>query len=863
MKKKIFSIFLFTTIIFLGVFSPLKTNISFIDNNAQTKKAEAVFGVGDLVSDIWTEIESAISSGVDVVVKAYEFAKPALEYAADLFAKQLIHQVILKIQNDLVSWIQNGFDGQPRFMEKPGSVLADAASAATQNVVQSVTGVDLCSTVYSANFKAKLSITANGQTTKTNLWDNGCTFDQLKKNLNTNVDKFKNDFTKGGMQLYASLLDPQNNAYGIEIGIGDAIARKQEAAIAATQVDMQVNSGFLSSEECLAWTVYNSKGTKVGTFSSVEQETNGKKEIYLKIETEENAFKADGAMTQVESAINFSNAKRKEVVGLSKDASAQVLNGNVTVRCNKSNVTTPGTAVGQMATKALGLKQDSIVNANDISGLISVVIDALTDKVMQTGLRKVAGLFNENDLSEAKSNLSKARDNINNLGDWAETTGKAEREKMVSELQKRYEAREELSDTITGIKGELGVYRQTLEDVLTCYASSTTPNTTNADYIWAKNELVKINDQGSDIRSDFNVIEQARDNGVAITRGVGSLWKTDQMIANMSKNGGNLGKPLSLILGSEKGYSDRTERTCSTQICMAEKVNLRCIIMGITTLEGEGDTLVPHYAIEKNDTFLTARLSSGDLGIVNANICKTQTVEDPKTTDPSTGTYGPYKFKDLFGGTNGISLVQLSKFHESINITNISTEIGCGESCSLDTISWWQDETILQILTEYINELIIWFNNKYSQDLVRAEKALRVCKGEKLYNPSLVSPIGGAKNISTGPVLTWEKSSSTNVAYYIIKIGTGISVDQFWNNHVGIGWDKSITNTSFAITEGLIEKYFSTASASDLAKAKSIFTSSGFLQVGKTYWWTVMGVTSKGETGEVGGQVWSFTTKGE
>lgn len=857
MKKRIISIFLFTTIIFSGVLSPLKTNVSFIDNTLRPQKAEAVFGVGDIVTDIVTNIYTGLVAAANFAVKAYEFALPALEYMADLLAKQLIHQVILKIQNDLVSWIQNDFNGQPRFIENPGSVLSNAATEAARQVVLETSGKDICSTVYSANFKAKLSGFVPGYT---KVIDNTCTFDTLKKNLNTNVESFKKDFSKGGMQLYASLLEPQNNFYGMEISLTADIQDKQVAATEAAKNDITVNAGYKSQEECLAWTVYMST-KKAGTMlGETKKNADGKDETFLVVDSSVSDYYKE-SMDGIVKAFNSSATHRKNILGLGKDASSEIMSG-VEVTCNKSRVLTPGKTIGDMATKALGLKQDSIVNANDVSGLISAVIDALTTKVIETGLRKVSGIFTEGGIEKAQSDLSGARDNINNLGSWAETQGKGELEKMYSEFESRYAERDAAEGGIESVKGDIKTYRNTLEDILTCYASSS--KTSDANYIWAKNLLNEFNDPNSDIRKSAKTLEQATDNGIVITRGVGSLWKTDQMIAAMTKNGGSIGKTVASLIGGATGYADRLSRTCSTQICMAEKINLQCIVFGMTTKEGEGDTLVAHYAIEKDNSFLQSRLSSNDMSIVNANICSAQRTSDYITNDPGDNTYGPYKFKDLFGGDNGISLVQLRKFHEEIDFANISSELGCGESCALDETAWWQDEILIQYLTEYVKQLTERFNKKYNADLVKTEQVLRSCKGETFTNPDLSSPKDEATLVKTAPTLSWK--ASNGAAYYVIKIGPAngaINATQWWNSseHTGIGLIKHITGTSFTFGGGVYAEQSVGLTQSDQEKMKRII-GEGFLKAGTKYFWTVQAFSAKDEPAS-GGQVWSFTTLGE
>lgn len=275
------------------------------------KEAHAILGVN--ISTIFdlNSISTNVSTYGSWIRKIWEWVQKVL-------LQQLIHSLILMIQQQIVGWI-NG-NGDPQFVTDWQNLIGisyDAASSSTINRI-----ARLACEGFDANLRVGFlpSPTYNSRF--------GCTISQILNRTNGSLDRFKNGFGAGGFQAYGVVL--QENFFILSMETSDAALNDAIAAQGAQVKDAVAGGGFLSTKKC-----FLSNGT-VG--------------------------------------------KPDRNTGMCSDGSKPLL-------------TTPGQTLGAQTSKALGLGPDSVVNAQDIAGLVSAVIDASINRIIGAGLDGLLGVF--------------------------------------------------------------------------------------------------------------------------------------------------------------------------------------------------------------------------------------------------------------------------------------------------------------------------------------------------------------------------------------------------------------------------------------------------------------------------------------
>ena len=154
-----------------------------------------------------------------------------------------------------------------------------------------------------------------------------------------NIENFYNDFGNGGWAAYQRMLQPQNNFYGAYLMGFERFINLQGQSVAAAQLEAQVGGGFLSTKQC--------------------QEAYG-------------PWPQGGAPPD-----------------LDRDGTP----GDIARTCK---ITTPGSTIGALASKAVGSDIDYILRADELEEYVSAIADALINRLILEGAQGLAGLTNAN-----------------------------------------------------------------------------------------------------------------------------------------------------------------------------------------------------------------------------------------------------------------------------------------------------------------------------------------------------------------------------------------------------------------------------------------------------------------------------------
>lgn len=206
------------------------------------KEAKAVAGVGDIVSDFITELETtetAIIENATWIEKALASAeKMALAY----FRKSLMNY----ITQNIIAW------GQGKDAFTTDFSFSDVIDVAGGTFLNKLTGINLC-----GDWGAKIKISLATIPT----FDTGavCTFSEIGQNY----EDFMNDFNKGGWKGWIELTENSNDPYTIYLDAwGEKLKKENEAKTQKEQKTL-VGGGFLGDEVCVQIRCVNADGEEV------------------------------------------------------------------------------------------------------------------------------------------------------------------------------------------------------------------------------------------------------------------------------------------------------------------------------------------------------------------------------------------------------------------------------------------------------------------------------------------------------------------------------------------------------------------------------------------------------------------------
>lgn len=247
-----------------------------------------------------------------------------------------------RIVDETIKWIQGG--GDPKFVTDFGGVLEDATQAAVGDVAREVGLGELCTGISPARIKFRLETPRFSESVS-------CTLDDIVGN----IERFADSFQSGGFIGYQELLKPHNNRWGVEILTAAEVERRQSKAQDALRQEISTGRGFLSTSQCLEWSLYADFG-------------GGETEVVNVIPVNE--------------AFNFPDPSKPPPVG----APGQEW------KCTQQRITTPGTAIAEGLERSLYSDLDYIINAQELTAYIGAIFDAAVNRLIKEGVKGVQGL---------------------------------------------------------------------------------------------------------------------------------------------------------------------------------------------------------------------------------------------------------------------------------------------------------------------------------------------------------------------------------------------------------------------------------------------------------------------------------------
>lgn len=197
----------------------------------------------NIISSIECEAKKAAAALKNKEVGITIFGIPIPFTSWDSIAKGLIRIVIENIVQSTLTWINNGFEGNPAFVTDPQQYFTDIASGVAGDFIAGTDLNFLCSP-----FQTQIRIALQKSHTRPGRFQ--CTLTEVVGN----IDNFYNNFDEGGWDgWFAMTQNNRNNPYGTyldaKLELDDRIAN----AIGIQNKQLDWNSGFLSLSDCVEY----------------------------------------------------------------------------------------------------------------------------------------------------------------------------------------------------------------------------------------------------------------------------------------------------------------------------------------------------------------------------------------------------------------------------------------------------------------------------------------------------------------------------------------------------------------------------------------------------------------------------------
>ncbi|MDB5259663.1 MAG: hypothetical protein JWO73_871 [Candidatus Taylorbacteria bacterium] len=220
------------------------------------KKASAIFGVGDIVTDIGNTIEGTISAIADVATDISDYMLQYKETVLDGLAYIIAKQILRQLTASIVSWINTGFQGSPSFVTDPAGFFADVGDQITGDfIAHSGLLSQLCGN-FSINLKLALAFKYRPYSQKRY----ACTLSSIVKSASNSISSGNfisvngftaGDFKQGKWPAFVSLTtEPQNNAFGAYLSAEDDLSYQIGTQKAEQKDELNQGHGFLSWQSC-------------------------------------------------------------------------------------------------------------------------------------------------------------------------------------------------------------------------------------------------------------------------------------------------------------------------------------------------------------------------------------------------------------------------------------------------------------------------------------------------------------------------------------------------------------------------------------------------------------------------------------
>jgi hypothetical protein len=210
-----------------------------------TPRAEAGGGV---VFDPTNWIQNLISAAASRLIGSLTDQLVIKEYVLDGIAFAIINMMIQQMTNDIVRWINSGFQGDPAFLRDLDGFLTGVIDRAVGEFIGGTElGAYLCSP-----FRIQIQLALEIQYTATRNFgapSNSCTLSGIEDNIENFLE---GDTVMGSWDDWFRITqNPQYNTHGAMLAAQEKLRMNIGGATSQQQQMLSWGEGFLSSQECV------------------------------------------------------------------------------------------------------------------------------------------------------------------------------------------------------------------------------------------------------------------------------------------------------------------------------------------------------------------------------------------------------------------------------------------------------------------------------------------------------------------------------------------------------------------------------------------------------------------------------------
>jgi|GEM_PF-3089482 len=173
------------------------------------------------------------------------------EYGLDTVAYIAASILLRKLTAKTVNWINNGFKGNPGYLQNPQQFFLDVGDEVASDFL-SQSGVNQLCTPFRP--QVRLALVKNYVNDNQNY---SCTLDILRNNY----DAFTRDFSEGGWQGWFEMTqNPRNNPLGAYIEANNNLTMQVASIRGQKQKELDLSGGFLNLKRCPRGAEYTLNG---------------------------------------------------------------------------------------------------------------------------------------------------------------------------------------------------------------------------------------------------------------------------------------------------------------------------------------------------------------------------------------------------------------------------------------------------------------------------------------------------------------------------------------------------------------------------------------------------------------------------
>jgi hypothetical protein len=257
MIGNIFHKIISTALIFTFVFSS-----TFL---VKPPRAEAIFGIGDVVFDPTNTVQNTVTAGAATVSASTgtvssiaQYAIQYKEFVLDGLVSYIMKAVLRQLTTSIVTWINTGFEGSPSFVTDPAGFFTNIASEEIGKFIEGSSDLNFLCKEFSIDLRISLAFQYSPFKKRVT-----CTFLDApngKKGILSNVKGAvnnisindnrpftKGNFKNGGWNSWLSLTtQPQNNVYGATLMAQNQLSLIINQKIVLGKDELGQGRGFLS-----------------------------------------------------------------------------------------------------------------------------------------------------------------------------------------------------------------------------------------------------------------------------------------------------------------------------------------------------------------------------------------------------------------------------------------------------------------------------------------------------------------------------------------------------------------------------------------------------------------------------------------